>query len=104
MNKIVNNFLLAEDKFLLELPLKQPGFNYSACRLFVKHRERNEKFKETGDLNYIYKSKIDQACFAHDASYLDRKHLAKRTISDNFLKDRTYKISIMLNAMVIKED
>ena len=104
MNKIVNNFLLAEDKFMPELPLRQPRFNYRACRLFVKHCERIEKFKETGDLNYIYKSKIDEACFAHDASFLDRKHLAKRTISDNFLKDRTYKIPIMLNAMVIKED
>ena len=86
MNKIVNNFLLAEDKFMPELPLRQPRFNYRACRLFVKHCERIAKFKETGDLNYIYKSKMDEACFAHDASFLDRKPLAKRTISDNFLK------------------
>ena len=31
MNEIVNNFLLAEDKFMLEMHLRQPGFTYSAC-------------------------------------------------------------------------
>ena len=31
MNKIINKFLLTEDKFMLELHLKQPGFTYSVC-------------------------------------------------------------------------
>ena len=31
MNEIVNNVLLAEDKFMPEIHLKQPGFTYSAC-------------------------------------------------------------------------
>ena len=31
INEIVNKFLLANDKFLPEMHLKQPGFNYSAC-------------------------------------------------------------------------
>ena len=31
MSEIVNNFLLAGDKFMPEMHLKQPGFNYSAC-------------------------------------------------------------------------
>ena len=30
MNKTVNNFLLAGDKFILEMHLRQPGFTYSA--------------------------------------------------------------------------
>ena len=34
----------------------------SACGLFTKHRERIKKFKETGNLNYIYKNKLDEAC------------------------------------------
>ena len=49
MNETVNKFLLAGDKFMLEIHLKQPGFNYSACRSFTKNRERIQKFKETGD-------------------------------------------------------
>ena len=29
MNKIINKFLLAADKFMAELHLRQPGFTYS---------------------------------------------------------------------------
>ena len=46
MNKIVNKLLLTRDKFMPELHLKQPGFTYSACGPFTKHRERIKKFKE----------------------------------------------------------
>ena len=38
-----------------EIHLKQPRFTYSACGLFIKSKERIQKFKETGDINYIYK-------------------------------------------------
>ena len=31
INEIVNNFLLAGDKFMPEMHLEQPGFTYSAC-------------------------------------------------------------------------
>ena len=47
MNKIVNKFLLAGDKFMPEMHLKQPGFTYSACGPFTKNKERIQKFKET---------------------------------------------------------
>ena len=40
MNEIVNKFLLAGDKFMPEMHLKQPGFTYSACGLFAKNKER----------------------------------------------------------------
>ena len=49
MNEIVNTFLLAGDKFMSEMHLKQPGFTYSACGPFTKNKERIQKFKETGD-------------------------------------------------------
>ena len=54
MNKIVNKFLLAGDKFIPELHLRQPGFNYSACRPFTKHHERIQKFRKAGNLKHIY--------------------------------------------------
>ena len=44
MNKMVNKFLLAEDKFMPEMHLKQPGFTYSACRSFIENKERIQKF------------------------------------------------------------
>ena len=55
MNNIINKFLLAGDKFIPEMHLRQPQFTYSACGPFTKHKQRIQKFKETGDTNYIYK-------------------------------------------------
>ena len=40
MKNIVNKFLLAEDKFMPEMHLRQPQFTYSACGLFTKKKER----------------------------------------------------------------
>ena len=40
MNNTINKFLLAGDKFMPEIHLRQPGFTYSACGPFTKHKER----------------------------------------------------------------
>ena len=56
MNEIVNTFLLARDKFMPEIHLKQPGFTCSACGPFTKNKKRIQNFKETGDAQYIYKN------------------------------------------------
>ena len=53
MNKIVNKFLLAGDKFMPEVYLRQPGFTCNAYGPFTKNKERIQKLKET-DLQYIY--------------------------------------------------
>ena len=52
MNKIINKFLLTEDKILPELHSQQPGFTYSACGAFTKHCERIQRFRETGNLKH----------------------------------------------------
>ena len=49
MNNIINKFLLVGDIFMPEMHLKQPGFTYSACGPFTKHKERIKKFEQTGD-------------------------------------------------------
>ena len=77
MNEIVNKFLLAGDKFVPKMYLKQPEFTYSACRSFTKSKERIQKFKQTGDTSYIYKKKLDKACFQHDMACGDFKDLKK---------------------------
>ena len=46
MNEIVNKFLLAGDKFMPEMHLKQPRFTFSACGWFTKNKERIQKFKQ----------------------------------------------------------
>ena len=77
-----------------ELHFKQAGFTYSACEPFTKHRERIQKFRETGTLEHLYnRNKLEKYCFAHDAAYSDGKDLAKRTISDKILKERAYEIA-----------
>ena len=39
MNEIVNKFLLAGDKVMPKMHLKQPGFTYSAFGPFTKNKE-----------------------------------------------------------------
>ena len=39
MNDIINKVLLAGDKFMPEIHLRQPGFTYSACVPFTKNKE-----------------------------------------------------------------
>ena len=62
MKKIVSKFLLAGDKFMPEMHLKQAGFTYSAYGPFTKNKERVQKFKETRDTKYIYRNGLDKAC------------------------------------------
>ena len=93
MNNVINKFLLAGDKFMPEMHLRQPQFTYSACGPFTKHKQRIQKFKDTGDTNYIYKNELDKACFAHDAAYSDSKDLTKRTVGDKILKNRAFNIA-----------
>ena len=49
MNEIVNNFLMAGDKFMPEIHVKQSGFTYKVCGPFTKNKEKIQKFKETED-------------------------------------------------------
>ena len=93
MNEIVNKFLLAGEKFMSEMHLKQPGFTQSACGPFNKNEKRIQNFKETGDSRYIYKNELDKGCFQHDMTYGDFKDLAKRTASDKVLRDKIFNIT-----------
>ena len=93
MNNVINKFLLAGDKFVPEMHLRQPQFTYSACGPFTKHKQRIQKFKETGDTKYIYRNELDKACFTHDAAYSDSKDLTKRTVADKILRNRAFNIA-----------
>ena len=84
MNEIVNKLLLAGDKFMSEMHLKKPGFTYRACDPFTRNKERIENFMETENTDFIYKNKLDKACFEHDMAYGKSKDLTKRTQSDKF--------------------
>ena len=93
MNKTVNKFLLAGGKFMPDMHLKQPGFTYSVWGPFTKNKERIQKYKETGDTDYIYKNELDKACFQYDMAYGDFKDLARRTASDKVIRDKAFNIA-----------
>ena len=93
MNKIINKFLLAGDKFMPEIHLRQPGFTYSAYGPFTRHKERIKKFEQTGNTRYLYRNELNKAYFQHDAAYSDHKDLLNRTKSVKILSDKAYKIA-----------
>ena len=90
MNNVINKFLLARDKFMPEMHLRQPRFVYSACGPFTRHKKRIKEFKRTGDTRYIYRNKLNKACFPHDSAYADHKDLINRTEADKVLRDKAY--------------
>ena len=49
MNELVSKFLLARDKFMPEMHLRQSGFNCSACEPLTKNKDTIRKYKETGE-------------------------------------------------------
>ena len=101
--RIINTLLLTGDKFMPEMHLRQPGFTYSACGPFTKHKERIKKFNQTGDTHYIYRNDLDKACFQHNSAYADNKDLIDRTRADKVLRKKAYVSLVIQNMMVIKE-
>ena len=93
MNNIVNKFLLAGDKFMPKMYLRQPQFVYSACGPFTRHKERIKEFKRTGDTRLLHTNELDKACFKHDAAYAKYKDVENRLISDQKLKNSAYDIA-----------
>ena len=93
MNNVINKFLLAGDKSMPEMHLRQPRFVYSACGPFTRHKERIKEFKRTGHTRYIYRNELDKACFQHDSAYADHKDLINRTEADKVLRDKAYDIA-----------
>ena len=93
MNNKINKFLLAGEKFMPEMHLRQPRFVYSARSPFSRHKERIKEFKRTGDTHLLYRNKLDKACFKHYAAYAKYEDVENRLISDQKLKNSAYDIA-----------
>ena len=93
MNNIINKCLLAGDKFMPEMHLRQPQFVYSACGPFTRHKEIIKEFKRTGDTRLLYINELDKACFKNDAAYAKYKDVENRLISDRKLRNSAYDIA-----------
>ena len=103
MNNTINTFLLAGGKFMPEIHLRQPQFTYSACGPFTMHEQRIQKFKETGNTNYIYKNELDMACFVHMQHIQIVKILQKEPLQIKFKKIK-HLILLRIQNMGMKED
>ena len=60
MNEIVTKFLLAGDKFMPEVHLKQPAFTYNDCGSFTKSKE---EYKNLNKHKIFMEKKLNKACF-----------------------------------------
>ena len=94
------NDLLAWDRFMPEMHLKQPAaldkqwFTYSDCGTFTKKKEeRIRKFKERRDSRFFYQNKGDKACSQHDMANGDFEDLPRRTASDEVFYDKAFNIA-----------
>ena len=55
MKRVVDKFLLASDKFMHQIHLRQPGFTYSACGKLKKIKERIENLRNRRLTTYLSK-------------------------------------------------
>ena len=76
-----------------DMDVRQPGFISGTCGPFMKNKERMQKFKEKGDMQYVYQKELDKACFQHGMAYGDFKDLTKRTASDKIFRDKAFNIA-----------
>ena len=88
MGHVINKFLLAGDKFIPEIHLRQPQFTYI---VLVDHLLSMKK--EFKSLKKLVIQAMCKACFVHDAAYSDSKDLTKRTVADKILKNKALDIA-----------
>ena len=105
MNNTIHKLLLAGEKFMPEMHLRQPQFTYSACGPFTKHKQRIKKFKETGDTNYIYiKMNYIRLVLFMMQHILIVKILQKEPLQIKFQKIKHLILLRIQNMMGIKKD
>ena len=61
MNDIINKFLLAGDKFMPEMHLRQLNLPTVLVDHLLKTKKKIQKFKETGDSRCVYRNELDKA-------------------------------------------
>ena len=95
INEIVNNFLLADDKIMPEVHLKQPGFTYSACGTYKKQRKNKEfkNLKKQGVEAIFTKMNLIKHAFNYGMAYGDFKDLKRKTASEEILRDKAFNIA-----------
>ena len=91
--------ILAGDKVMPDIHLKQLEFTHNSCETCTKIKERIQNFKETGDSRYLYQNKLNKACFKHNIGYGNFKDYLEEKTSDKVLHNQK---SILLKIQHMK--
>ena len=54
MNEIINKSLLAGDRYMSEMHLRQPGLTYSTCGTFLKNTKKKRKNLNKQEIHDIF--------------------------------------------------
>ena len=90
---MVNKFILVGDQFMPEIHLKQPGLLKVLVDHLLKIKKEFKNLKKIEDSRYTYRNGLHKTWFQHDMAYEDFKDLARKTVSDKFLRDKTFNIA-----------
>ena len=85
--------LFLKSSKVFSVSFRECGFTCSACGSCMKSKERIQKFKQTGNLRYIYQNDLDKACIQHDLPYGYLKNFPRRAASDKVLHDKAFNIA-----------
>ena len=93
MNETVHKFLLAGDKFMPGIYLRQLGFTYNVCGTFTKTKRENKNLKKREIKDIFIKKNLIKTCFQLDMAYGDFKDLPRRTVSFKVLNNKAFNIA-----------
>ena len=88
MNETINKFLLAREKSISEMQLRQHEFTYSACGPFTKNQRKNTKILKKEFQDIFIKTNWIKLAFLWNFKYLP-----KSTGSDKVLCDKAFNIA-----------
>ena len=103
MNEIINSSLLAGDKLMPQMHLRQPRLTCSAFGSFTKTKAQIQKFKETEDSQYIYQDELDKVCFQHGLAHGDFKEIPSTTAADKHYMKK-HLILLEIQVMMVMMD
>ena len=93
MNNVINKFLLAGDKFMPEMHLRQPQFLIVLVDLLLDIKKELKNLNKLVIHVIFIEMNLIKACFQNDSAYADHKDLITRTEADKVLRDKAYDIT-----------
>ena len=103
INNTINKFFLASDEFMPKMDLKQLWFVNSAYGSFIKNKKQIQKFKETGDLRFIYQNEVNKQCFQNEMPYGNFQDLAKKQLQMKYYVVKHFELLVIQIVKNIKK-